>query len=133
MLPSFDLAFVRSDLQNTKDEKYVLSFLTLHSKLHEKRSREMAGRDPPPYLNTPEDRGGVVAVVTFTCLVISTFTNGVRVWNRQLSGTALGLDDVLLVAANVSVTEKEVERDATNHACLCRSQLLCKPFSLAQA
>ena len=63
----------------------------------------MAGRDPPPYLNTPEDRGGVVAVVSFTCIVISTFTNGVRIWNRQLSEAALGLDDALLVAANVSI------------------------------
>jgi hypothetical protein len=93
----------------------------------------MAGRDPPPYLNTPEDRGGVVAVVSFTCVVISTFTNGVRIWNRQLSEAALGLDDALLVAANVSVTEKDVERNTADHAYLCRSQLLCKPFSLAQA
>lgn len=70
----------------------------------------MAGRDPPPYLNTPEDRGGVVAVVSFTCIVISTFTNGVRIWNRQLSEAAFGLDDALLVAANVSMTEWDVRR-----------------------
>jgi hypothetical protein len=75
----------------------------------------MAGRDPPPYLNTPEDRGGVVAVVSFTCIVISTFTNGVRIWNRQLSEAAFGLDDALLVAANVSKTEWEVKGNAADH------------------
>ena len=93
----------------------------------------MAGRDPPPFLNTPEDRGGVVAVVSFTCIVISTFTNGVRIWNRQISEAALGLDDALLVAANVSMTEQNVEGDTADHGCLSRSQPSCKRFSLAQA
>lgn len=77
----------------------------------------MAGRDPPPYLNTPEDRGGIVAVVSFTCIVISTFTNGVRIWDRQLSEAALGLDDALLVAANVSVIRHELNWNAADHAC----------------
>lgn len=62
----------------------------------------MAGRDPPPFPNTPEDRGGVVAVVSFTFVVVATLTNGIRVWIRNRSDAALGLDDALLVAANVS-------------------------------
>lgn len=62
----------------------------------------MAGRDPPPFLNTPEDRGAIVAVVSFTFIAISTFTNGIRVWIRHQSKSALGLDDALLVVANVS-------------------------------
>lgn len=92
----------------------------------------MAGRDPPPYLNTPEDRGGVVAVVSFTCIVVSTFTNGVRIWNRQLSEAALGLDDALLVAANVSVIRAVVDVNAADYAYSGRSQPSCKPFSSVQ-
>ena len=105
VLPSFAWAFVRCNARTITDRKNALSFLILHSSLPEQPFHEMAGRDPPPYLNTPEDRGGVVAVVSFTCIVISTFTNGVRIWNRQLSEAAFGLDDALLVAANVSMTE----------------------------
>lgn len=62
----------------------------------------MAGRNPPPFLNTEDDRGAIVAVVSFTTIAVSTFTNGIRLINRQQSEASLGLDDVLLVAANVS-------------------------------
>ncbi|KAM0715722.1 hypothetical protein Q7P37_009222 [Cladosporium fusiforme] len=62
----------------------------------------MAGRDPPPFLNTPEDRGAVVAVVSFTSVAVLTLTNIVRVWSRQQAKVALGLDDAMLVAANFS-------------------------------
>lgn len=70
----------------------------------------MAGRDPPPFLNTEEDRGAIVAVVSFTCIVVSTFTNGIRLWHRKISEAALGLDDAFLVAANVSVVTKGFSR-----------------------
>lgn len=70
----------------------------------------MAGRDPPPFLNTEEDRGAIVAVVSFTCIVVSTFTNGIRLWNRQVSEAALGLADALLAAANVSTTATRFSR-----------------------
>lgn len=62
----------------------------------------MAGRGPPPFLNTEDDRGAVVAVVSFTAIAVTTFTNSIRLINRQQSEASLGLDDVLLVAANVS-------------------------------
>jgi hypothetical protein len=109
VLPFFASVFVRRNERTIADGNNALSFFTLHLSLSEQQSHEMAGRDPPPYLNTPEDRGGVVAVVSFTCIIISTFTNGVRIWNRQLSEAALGLDDALLVAANVSVIEHELD------------------------
>lgn len=62
----------------------------------------MAGLYPPPFLNTKEDRGAVVAVISFTSIAVSTLTNSIRVWVRQRSNSALGTDDALLVAANVS-------------------------------
>lgn len=62
----------------------------------------MAGRHPPPFLNTEQDRGAIVAVVSFTFIVVTTLTNGIRVWIRQRSEAALGLDDALLMASNVS-------------------------------
>jgi hypothetical protein len=58
----------------------------------------MAGRYPPPFLNTEEDRGAIVTVVSFTFVVV----NCIRVVVRQQSERALGLDDALLVASNVS-------------------------------
>lgn len=67
----------------------------------------MAGRDPPPFLNTPEDRGAIVVVVSFTFVVVTTLTNGIRVWIRQQAKTALGVDDGLLVGANVSDGKEE--------------------------
>jgi hypothetical protein len=68
----------------------------------------MAGLNPPPYLNIDEDRGAIVAVVSFTTIAVSTFTNTIRVWTRQKSEAALGLDDVLLIAANVSTTAERI-------------------------
>lgn len=62
----------------------------------------MAGRHPPPFLNTEQDCGAIVAVVSFTFIVVTTLTNGIRVWIRQRSEAALGLDDALLMASNVS-------------------------------
>ena len=64
----------------------------------------MAGRFPPPFLNTQEDRGAIVTVISITFVVVSTLTNCIRVAVRQQSERALGLDDALLVAANVSET-----------------------------
>lgn len=63
---------------------------------------QMAGLYPPPFLNTQEDRGATVAVISFTSIAVSTLTNSIRVWVRQRSNSALGIDDALLVAANVS-------------------------------
>ncbi|KAK3686559.1 hypothetical protein LTR37_019698 [Vermiconidia calcicola] len=60
----------------------------------------MAGRDPPPFLNTEEDRGAIVAVVSFTFVSVATLTNGIRVWIRQRAKGGLGLDDAFLTAAN---------------------------------
>lgn len=62
----------------------------------------MAGLYPPPFLNTEEDRGAIVAVVAFTSVAVSTLANTIRIWIRQQAKPALGLDDALLVAANVS-------------------------------
>ena len=66
----------------------------------------MAGRDPPPFLNTEEDRGAIVAVVSFTFVSVATLTNGIRVWIRQRAKGGLGLDDAFLTAANVSTAVK---------------------------
>jgi hypothetical protein len=68
----------------------------------------MAGRNPPFYLNTDDDRGAIVAVVSFTTIAVSTFTNTIRVWTRQNSEAALGLDDVLLIASNVSTAAERI-------------------------
>ena len=62
----------------------------------------MAGIYPPPFVSTQEDRGAIVTVVSFTFVVVSTLTNCIRVVVRQQSERALGLDDALLVASNVS-------------------------------
>lgn len=78
----------------------------------------MAGRDPPPFLNTPEDRGAIVAVVSFTFVVVSTLTNGIRVWIRQQAKTALGVDDGLLVGANVSESKESTPRRAADYMVL---------------
>jgi chemotaxis receptor (MCP) glutamine deamidase CheD len=80
----------------------------------------MAGRYPPPFLNTQEDRGAIVTVVSFTFVVVSTLTNCIRVAVRQQSERALGLDDVLLVAANVSQIQRARWRHDTDLAAICR-------------
>jgi hypothetical protein len=88
--------------ENSKHRKpYILACLPPHTLLQ--RHHQMAGRDPPFFLNTDEDRGAIVAVMSFTTIAVSTFTNIIRVWTRQKSEAALGLDDVLLIAANVSI------------------------------
>jgi len=66
------------------------------------RAHSMAGRDPPYFLNTQEDRGTIVAVVTFTFVVVATLANTIPIWIRQRTDGALGLDDALLIGANVS-------------------------------
>lgn len=71
----------------------------------------MAGRDPPPFLNTPDDRGAIVAVVSFTFVVVATLTNGIRVWIRNRSDAALGLDDALLVTANVGTASIDASKN----------------------
>lgn len=63
----------------------------------------MAGRYDPYFLNTEADRGGIVAVVTLTFVTVATCANIIRFWTRRRKDGALGLDDALLVAANVSV------------------------------
>lgn len=65
----------------------------------------MAGRDPPYFLNTDENRGAIVAVVTFTFVVVTTLTNTIRIWIRRRTDGALGVDDALLVAANVCLAK----------------------------
>jgi len=80
----------------------------------------MAGRYPPPFFNTQEDRGAVVTVVSFTFIVVSTLTNCIRVIIRQQSERALGLDDALLVAANVSRIVQAKSRQHANRATMCR-------------
>jgi chemotaxis receptor (MCP) glutamine deamidase CheD len=80
----------------------------------------MAGRYPPPFLNTQEDRGAIVTVVSFTFVVVSTLTNCIRVAVRQQSERALGLDDALLVAANVSKIQRARSRHDTDLAAICR-------------
>lgn len=76
----------------------------------------MAGHEAPYFLNTEDDRGAVVAVVTFTFVIVATLTNGIRVWLRQRTDGALGLDDALLVAANVSATTPLPNRQTTAEA-----------------
>lgn len=77
-----------------------------HSLVYGRSQLGMAGHNPPYFLNTEDDRGDVVAGVTFTFAVVATFTNGIRVWIRQRKDGALGLDDAFLVAANVSVVKR---------------------------
>lgn len=96
------------------------SFVVYYARIWLQRSSQMAGRYPPPFLNTQEDRGAIVTVVSFTFVVVSTLTNCIRVAVRQQSERALGLDDALLVAANVSQIRRSTSRQNTDHASNCR-------------
>ena len=64
----------------------------------------MAGRDAPLFANTEADKGAIVVVVTFATVVVTTLCTSIRSCIRYQKHRHLGLDDGMLIAANVSAT-----------------------------
>ena len=85
-----------------------VTFCRLHLYSHwasaSSRPARMAGRDAPLFANTKADKGAIVVVVTFATIVITTLCTSIRSAIRFQKHRRLGLDDGMLIAANVSAT-----------------------------
>lgn len=75
----------------------------------------MAGRDAPLFANTEADKGAIVVVVTFATVMVTTLGTSIRSYIRRQKYGHFGLDDVMLIAANVSATRASRASKAVEH------------------
>ena len=75
----------------------------------------MAGRDAPLFANTEANKGAIVVVVTFATVVVTTLGTSIRSFIRYQKYGHFGLDDVMLIAANVSATRASRASKAVEH------------------
>lgn len=86
----------------------------------------MAGRDGPLFANTEADKGAIVVVVTFATIVVTTICTSIRSAIRYQQHRRLGLDDAMLIAANVSVNHASYDDQMTDESITRRYWQSCK-------